>query len=204
MRNSTHSFIASKISQSKKGTLIFPSDFRSLGTEPGIKTALARLEKEGMLKRLARGIYLVPDHDPLLGIKYPSLEEIAEAIAKRDHARIRPAGTYALHKLGLSTQVPMNLVYLTDGAPRKVKIGKGSIKFKATTAKKLSLKGKISSLVIQALEELGQKNVTSNIWEQIRPILKREDPVILAKDMKLAPAWINTQLMATNEKNEEK
>jgi Family of unknown function (DUF6088) len=33
--------------------------------------------------------------------------------------RIRPTGAFALHKLGLTTQVPTRLVYLTDGHPHK-------------------------------------------------------------------------------------
>lgn len=195
MRDSVHQIIDRKLEKAKKGSLVFPVDFRGVGSDTAIHMTLSRLKEEGRLIRLSQGIYMVPNKDPLLGITYPSLEEIAEAIAKRDHARIRPAGTYALHKLGLSTQIPMNLVYLTDGAPRKVKIGKGSIKFKATTPKKLSLKGRISSLIIQALEELGQKNVTPDIWEKIRPLLKQEDRDVLQKDLNLAPAWICNQLM---------
>jgi hypothetical protein len=63
----------------------------------------------------------------------PTTEQIAEAIAKRDKARIIPTGAYALHMLGLSTQIPMNVVYLTDSSARKVKVGKQTIVFKKTS-----------------------------------------------------------------------
>ncbi len=55
----------------------------------------------------------------------PSIEQIAETITRRDKARIVPTGIYALNRLGISTQVPMNIVYLTDGVTRKVSLGNG-------------------------------------------------------------------------------
>ena len=111
-------------------------------------------------------------------------------IAKRDHAQIIPAGAAALQKLGLSTQVPMNLVYLTDGAPRKIHIGNQLITFKPTTAKKLATKGRLSSLVIQALQELGKAKLDSELQTRIMQILENENVKNLEHDAKLAPAWI--------------
>ncbi len=51
-----------------------------------------------------------------IGEVLPSAEEVALSIAKRDQVKIVPTDFYELNALGLSTQVPMNLVYLTDGA----------------------------------------------------------------------------------------
>jgi Family of unknown function (DUF6088) len=194
MESSVHKTIAGKLETMKPGSLVFPSDFKGLGAEGAIKMAFSRLTKQNKLKRMANGIYVVPRFDPLMGFMYPALEDIAEAIARRDHARIRPAGTFALHKLGLSTQVPMRLVYLTDGAPRRINIGKGSIKFKATTPRKLSLQGNVSSLIIQALEELGRKNVTPEIVEKIRPLLKHETTELLTNDLKMSTGWVSKLL----------
>jgi hypothetical protein len=78
----------------------------------------------------------LPKIDPLFGAIYPIPEQVAEAIAKKEMVRIMPAGAYALHRLGLTTQVPTKLVYITDGENRQIKIGKTTIKFKATTPKK--------------------------------------------------------------------
>lgn len=190
MKNSTHDIIHKAVDQAKKGSLLFPGDFKGLADDAAINMALSRLNKQGTIKRLAHGIYVIPAYDPLLGQLYPSMEEIAKAIADRDHARIRPAGSSAIHKLGLSTQVPMNLVFLTDGAPRKIKIGKGSIRFIKTTPKKLMLNGPISSLVIQALEELGPKEVTKEMEKKLKELLKQETKENLINDFKFAPAWI--------------
>lgn len=103
---------------------------------------------------------------------------------------IKPAGAYALHKLGLTTQVPTKLVYLTDGTTRQIKLGKTSILFKATTQKKLAMNGKFSSLIVQALEEFGTENIDRQAESRIKELLIREKPAILSHDLKLAPARI--------------
>lgn len=114
---------------------------------------------EGIPNKLGHGIYLLPKKDTVFGALLPSPIEVAEAIAKNDKMRIKPAGAFALHKLGLTTQVPMKLGYLRDGPPRQFKIGKTVLKFKATTPKKMAMKGKYSSLIIKAVEELGIEHI---------------------------------------------
>ncbi|HTN19696.1 MAG TPA: DUF6088 family protein [Pelobium sp.] len=187
---SVHNQIYNKITKHKRGMLFFPTEFSAMGSVSSVNMALSRLQKEGVIERIAQGIYLYPKIDPLFGKMYPSTEEIAANIAKRDHARIIPTGAMALQKLGLSTQVPMNLVYLTDGAPRKIQIGKQNITFKTTTAKKLAIKGPVSSLVIQALEELGKNKFDKDLQKRVLQILKNETLKNLEHDAKLAPAWI--------------
>ena len=163
-----------------------------LGSPDSIKKALYRLAKEkGLLIRLAHGIYLYPKTDKELGTLYPSTEEIAKAIARRDKARIIPTGIYALNRLGLSTQVPMKIVYLTDGATRLIKIGKRIISFKKTSPKNLMTLGEISTLVIQALKEIGQEDIDDEILKKIKVVLKKETEENILNDAKLAPAWIN-------------
>jgi len=182
--------VFNKIKKNKRGKLFFPKDFIGLGSDESIRKSLSKLEKEKVLERLAQGIYLYPKQHPVYGNLYPSTEEIAEQIARRDHAHLIPTGSAALHKLRLTTQIPMNMVYLTDGAPRKIKVGKQKITFKAAVARKFATKGKISTLAIQALQELGQKGVDDKIKEQLKSILATEDPKLIKHDAKLAPAWI--------------
>lgn len=185
-----------------KGKLVFPADFIGLGSNQSIRKALSKLLKEKILVRLGQGIYLFPEYDPELGILYPSPEEIAETIAKKDKARIIPTGAYALYKLRLSEQVPMKLVYLTDGARRTIKVGKNTITFSITTPKRLATQGKISSLVIQALLALGQKQVDEKIRKKIMQALAKEDVNLLRHDAEIAPAWIASILFSTLQKNE--
>lgn len=190
MTNSAHSQIATLIGKLPKGSLIFPAQFLEIGSESAIKMSLSRLAKENKVERLAHGIYINPKVDPVLGKIYPPGEEIAKAIAERDKVNIKPAGAFALNRLGLSPQVPMNYVYITDGTARSIQVGKSKIKFKATVPKKLATKGPISGLVIQALEELTPKSVTPEIMRRINSLLAKEDPEMLRHDAKLTSAWI--------------
>jgi hypothetical protein len=191
----THTYIENIINKKKEGELIFPTDFRGRGTEDAIKKALSRLSQKGMLKRLAHGIYYIPKTDPVLGELRPGADDVVKMLAKKEKIRVRPAGAYALHRLGLTTQVPTKLVYITDGHPRQFKLGKMQIKFKATTPKKLSTVGKISSLVIQALEEIGTENVDATTETKIQELLKKEDPKKLKHDLALAPAKVNDYIV---------
>lgn len=173
-----------------RGELIFPEDFSKLGSSEAIRVALHRLEKDNIIVRVARGIYVRPKTSRYLGHVIPSAEEVATAIAKRDRIRTVPTGAYAQNALGLSTQVPMKLVLLTDGSPREIKVGKRTIKFKKATPKNLLAKGKISRLVIQALRDVGSGNLTPADEQKIISLLKKEVKKDLEHDIPLAPVWI--------------
>ena len=151
---------------------------------------LQRLVESGEIIRVVEGIYVRPEKDTILGVITPNIEQIAEAIAKRDNARITPTGVYALNKLGLSTQVPLNVVFLTDGSPRKIKVGNQIIIFRKTSPKNVSATGEISKLVIQALRSIGKKNVKDIEIYQIQKLLANENPIHLEHDLVLAPEWI--------------
>jgi predicted transcriptional regulator of viral defense system len=122
--------IEKSIKSKPRGVLILPDDYLSYGSSDAIRKALDRLEDKKYLVRVAQGIYVRPKISKLIGSLIPTAEEVAEAIAKRDRIRTIPTGSYALNALGLSTQVPMNIVLLTDGSPREIKVGRRKIKFK--------------------------------------------------------------------------
>ena len=183
--------IEKRIKELPKGSLIFISDFSGEFEYEITRKVLQRLYQRKELIRIMRGIYYLPKESKLLGTVYPSVEQIAEAIAKRDKARIIPTGSYALNQLGLSTQVPMNVVYLTDGSARKIEFGKQKITLKKISPKNLAITHKLSNLIIQSLRELGEKGVTSKIEEKIRIIIERSgESELVKKNIINAPVWI--------------
>ncbi len=193
--------IIAKIKKAKRGALFFIEDFLNLGTSKAVSKALERLVEKEELSRVSRGIYSRLRMDPILGAISPTTEEIAEAVRRRDKARIVPTGILALNVLGLSTQVPMNLVYLTDGAARTIQIGKRKIVFKKTSPRNLAAIGSVTSLAIQALREIGKDKVTEDERNSILRQLEKEDPYRLQHDIKLAPEWIRIimrQALKTN------
>jgi hypothetical protein len=192
---SVQSIINTLLSTINAGEILFSTDFRGEGSQAAIKMALSRAVHSGHIRRVAQGIYFVPVIDPMLGELTPSPEAVAEQLAEREKVRIRPAGAFALHKLGLTTQVPTRLVYLTDGHPRKLRIGKASVEFKATTPKKMSLSGKISGPLILALESLELSKIDLTTEKRIIHLLQLETPDLLAQDLKLTSGKIYDYLV---------
>jgi hypothetical protein len=192
--SSFENLILDKVSKITKGSLFFTEDFIEFGSAKSIAKALERLVNQKKLSRVARGIYAQLEVSPMLGELLPTTEKIAQAISRRDMARIMPTGALALNALGLSTQVPMNVVYLTDGAARKIEIGRRKIVFKKSVPKNLAAKGKISGLVIQALKDIGKDQVTDHELNVILGHLRKEEVSDLQHDIKLAPEWIRSIL----------
>ena len=182
--------IMKRIESLPQGDLLLPADFSDLGSSEAVRLSLFRLEKQGVISRVAQGIYVRPKESNLIGKLMPTAEEVAEAIARRDRIRTVPTGSYALNALGLSTQVPTKIVLLTDGSPRIIRVGKRTINFKKTTPKNLLAKGKISRLVIQALKELGNGRQTEAEEKKIVELLRKETENDLRHDIALAPVWI--------------
>ncbi|WP_335965073.1 DUF6088 family protein [Galbibacter sp. PAP.153] len=188
--------VIAQIKNNEEGTIFLTEDFAHIANANALRVALYRLVKRGVLYRLASGIYVKPKISQLLNqMVLPSLNEIAQAIAKRDKARIIPTGSFAMHALGLSEQIPLNVVYYTDGKARKIKIDNRSITFKKVSPKKLALKGKISKLVVLALTEIGKDNLTKNEEAKVVKLLKDEKLEDLRHDLQLAPQWI-AEIMA--------
>jgi predicted transcriptional regulator of viral defense system len=199
---SIHNQIITIIKKRRKGNIIFANDFKEFGSGDAIRQVLSRLCKEDFIVRLSTGIYLYPKISKQIGMVFPSIEDIAKAIAKREKARLIPTGVYALNRLGLSTQVPMKVVFLTDGAPRVIKVGKkATVKFKKTVAKHLACKGEISTLVIFALKEIGKGNVNESELQRIKEALAYEKQENIRHDATLAPEWIS-EIMIKLSQNE--
>lgn len=186
--------IENKIMKSSRGELFFADDFSKYGSSENIRQVLSRLEKEGVLERIAHGIYLKPKIDSLLGTVYPNIEEVAKEIAKRDKSLSAPTGVLALFLLGLSSQVPLKAVYLTDGSPREIKIGKRTVRFKRTTPKSFAIKDELLHLIVQAFKEIGQKEVSADFLHRIKPAVKKLTKETIKSQLKYAPVWIQKNI----------
>jgi predicted transcriptional regulator of viral defense system len=178
------------------GEIFFISDFTELGNYEAVRKSLQRLTKEDSIKRIAKGIYLLPKINERLGVIYPHAEQIAKAIAKRDKARIIATGSTALNLLGLSTQIPMKVVFLTDGSARNIKIGNQTIQFKKTNPKNLSIEHRLTNLIIQALKAIGEKNVTREQTDTIQTIIdESNERELIYQKLKNAPIWIQKTVL---------
>jgi predicted transcriptional regulator of viral defense system len=190
--------VLEKIKRSPRGTLFFVDHFTNIANNKSTNKALERLVKSGEIERVAQGIYVRSVIDNYIGKVLPSIEQIAIAIVKRDRATVVPTGSYAMYKLGLTSQVPLNIVFYSDTSARKIKIGKQTITFKKASSKNLAFVGEISTLAIQTLRTIGKDLATADEINQIKKILKNENPKHLQHDLQLSPVWIR-KLITENE-----
>lgn len=149
-----------------------------------------RHAKSGTIRKLARGLYDYPRLDQRFGETAASTEDIAKALKGRDNVRLQLSGANAANQLGISDQVPMRTVFLTDGPSRNVQIGRRQIVLKQTTPRQMATAGRTSGTVIQALRWLGQHNVDERIVATLRRNLSDADKQQLLKDLRHAPAWV--------------
>jgi hypothetical protein len=171
------------------GTVFTPRHFLDLGTRAAVDKVLSRLAKDGVIRKIARGIYDLPKDHKTFGRLHPSPDTIVQAIAKRDKIKVLPGGALAANMLGLSDQVPMRMVYYTDGPARRFKVGNLNITFRRTTPRNMALTG-TSALLFQALRHLGRRNVSPEMVRRAYMKLTPAQQTRLQKDLPHAPAWI--------------
>ena len=169
------------------------SDFADLNNDSLVTRVLSRLEEEGMLVRLTQGLYLYPKQTRF-GIVKPTPYEIAQAVAGKDHAKVIPSGAMALNELGLSTQIPTNAVFITNGTPRTIKVGNQTITLKRAVPKMFSFQSTLFPLAITAMRDLGAANVDDTMATRIIEILSKDDKEAIKADFLKAPAWIRKKL----------
>ena len=170
-------------------SVLFRTDFPEYHSE-FVGGTLAGLTQEGMLVKLAQGIYAKPRRSRF-GLVLPSVDKIVQAIAARDNAEVLPSGMTALNVLGLSTQVPMKYSYLTTGSERIIKLENQEIKLKRGVPKNFCYETKLIALLVQALKTLKQQNVGEEELQVIRNLISREpDRSALAKDVDMMPVWM--------------
>jgi len=191
---SIHAQALRRIRGAGRGSVVSPSDFLDLGSRDAVDQVLSRLVRKGILRRLARGLYDYPTTHPVLGIVAPTPETIAAALAGKHGIRLQPSGAYAANLLGLSTQVPAKIVFLTDGPSRTVRVGNQEIRLVRTTPRTMGPARRISGTVIQALRYLGQAQVGAAVIRSLRRKLRPADKRQLLRDLSFAPAWVGVHL----------
>jgi hypothetical protein len=189
-KTSIDRLVSERIRERGLGWVFTPSAFGDLGSRTAVDLALFRQKSNGVIRQLSRGLYDYPKIDPQLGTLSPSSDAIAEALKGHSAIRLQPSGAYAANLLGLSEQVPMKLVFLTDGPSRIVRVGNQLIVLRRTTPRNMATAGRISGLVIQALRHLGQDQINDTVVDRLSKRLSKDDKKQLLHDMKYAPIWM--------------
>jgi Family of unknown function (DUF6088) len=183
--------IVARIRRFGDGKAFSAKDFLDIASRGTIDMALSGLTRDGTIRRIRRGLYDMPKVNPSLGGKLsPDIDEAARAIARREKWKIVPEGAWAANLLGLSTQVPSKIIYMTDGPNNEVPIGRRSIHFKHAGPKAMTgLDGKFA-LVVQALRYLGEDGIGAREIEKLRAALTEAEKSKLLKDTRFGVGWI--------------
>jgi hypothetical protein len=155
-----------------------------------VRTALTRLVQKQSIRRLAHGLYDLPNVHPSLGAIMPAMEKVIEAIKKSDAIEVQVTGAYAANLLGLSTQIPMRIELYTNGPKRKIHFGKQEILLKPTIPKNMIGAGTKAGLIFHAFRQIGKDNITNEMIEQIKSQIEEKDIKHIKKQIHFAPVWI--------------
>ena len=173
--------ITARIRRKGRSWVFTPKDFVDLGSRAAVDQALLRLTKGGRIRRLARGLYDFPRKHPVLGILSPDPDAVARALTRSSGSRLLLSGSKAANMLGLSTQVPAQNVYVTDGRSKTVKVGKQVIRLKHAAPSKMAIADSPSAPILQALRSVGRKNVSNDAVNQIARAIPKKTKQDLAR-----------------------
>ena len=195
MAESIDKEIFTNVRKRGRGSVFFAREYLRFSNPKRVQKAMEQLEAQGLIVRVARGIYCYPKKDKVWGTGYlpPSYDDIANAIAKKEQAKIVPTGVHALNRVGLSEQMPTRFVYLTSGRSKTVKLVDGQeLHFVHTALKNLQFYSRTAMLVTFALKEIGKNNVTQEQVQHVQQLLANENKSHLRHDLAMTPEWIQT------------
>lgn len=184
-----------RVRASGRGSVFTPSDFLTVATRSSVDQALSRLVKGGQLRRLARGLYDFPKVHPKLGPLSPASDDVAQALARETGSQVQIAGARAANALGLSTQVPAQSTYLTNGPSRRVVLGKRVVDLRHASPKHLIAPGSPAGTVVQALRHVGPARAIDVVQVAVGR-LSAKDKKTLASAAVQAPAWMLQTLVS--------
>lgn len=175
-------------------------DFMDIADDGAIRQTLIRLEDKSTIRRILRGLYDYPKFSDLLQETLgPDLDQAAHALARKFGWRIQPSGNTALNQLGLSTQIPAQAVYLSDGPSKTYSLNNQELIFKKRALKESCFKHRESELLVQALKELGRERVNTKLYAKLHKTIPNEKWPQILKDTRSATSWIYDVIRTTAE-----
>lgn len=171
-----------------------PTLFVGLGSRAAIDQTLMRLTKEGVIERVGRGVYVRPKLTRFGFNALPSPEQVAQAVAESEGAKIEIQGAEAARRFGFSTQMPLQSIFLTTGSSRHVTVGKHQVRLKHVAPRKLALAGTPAGQAMSALWYLGKKEVNGATFAKLAQQLPPNEFRTLSAHKSSMPTWMASAL----------
>ena len=191
MRN-TQPQIMSRIAKrfGGSGAVVTAKDFLDLAGRDAVDQALRRLSQQGDLRRIGRGLYHMPRINSFLGIEVPpDADTVADAIGRQTGDRIAPSPAVTANRLGLSTQIPAKLVYLTTGRSKSIVVGSRTFYFRHVSPHKLPDVRTAVGRALQAIDAVGPEADTRSI-HTIRSTLTPSQRRTLRHEARYSTGWV--------------
>ncbi len=183
--------IISRIENLETYQVFIANDFFDIAGYETVRSTLNRLVEDKVIVRIMKGIYYKPKYIELIGeYEAPSVNEVANAIARKYNWTIAPSGNTALNLLGLSTQVPAKWTYISDGRYAGFSVGNARIEFKRRNNGDISKMSTLTAMVIQSIKAIGKDKMTSEQIEYLRGKLSEKEKSELLTDSKTTSAWV--------------
>ncbi len=186
-----------------RGWVFTPRNFLDLGTRTAVDIVLWRLAHNKTIRRLGQGLYDYPRVHKKLGTLAPNPDNVAAVLAARTGSRVQASGARAANLLGLTDQVPAQLVYLTDGPAHRVKIGAQTIQLKPARPSRFPGAGTPAGLALQAIRAVGPNASKNFVVRKLSLALSARDRAQLAKLIKFAPGWSHAIIRRLQETTDE-
>jgi len=183
--------IRSIIEQSQNDTVFVSADFSDIADKKTVNMGLIRLANEGLIKKIMFGVYYKPEYSQLLGEEVaPSPNKVAHALARNFGWTIYPCGDAILNLLGLSTQVPSQWVYASNGTYKEYSFNNTTVKFKHIANRDIANISDKTALTIQALKALGKNNITEQVILRLKNTLTDTEKATMLAESKSTTSWI--------------
>ena len=185
----------------ERGRFVFTDDFASLESQGSVRIGLCQLVKDGVLHRIARGIYyyagITGDINMKTSFVMPSEETIAYAVAERERIRIIPYGDQAARKLGITGMSISSLKYLTDGAPKVINLAKGTkIYFNHTSEVKIfDFRNETMQMISSAIRALGADMIGEREKQILQEAIRKVPEKEFERDITIPPAWVQAIML---------
>jgi len=175
-----------------EGTLIRPRDLEHLVHRDQASRQLARSARHGRLMRVARGVYVAVTASRF-GPVPPPIDKVVQSLATITGRAVVRHGAAAANALGLTTQVPVRQVYLTDGRARRLSLGKQIIEIRHAPKWMLVLGDSPAGDIVRALEWLGPDLAEQAVGKLVGRIGQDDWRRMLGIRHRL-PAWMATAI----------
>jgi len=183
--------ILARIQGKGRGYVFAGNDFLDLGNLLAIQQVMSRLTRAEKIRRIGTALYHYPRVNEKLGGELPPAPDmVAMAIARKTDSHIIPSGALAVNVLGLSTQVPAKMIYLTNGPSRDITVKPYTLRFRHVSPRRMAAKGKISAIAFEALRYLKEQNITDEVIDKLRFGLSADAKIQLKRDLAHAAGWM--------------